>query len=296
MSAGKRSRPLRALQGIVGYLLALLLTLSLVATGAVALAHQLLTDQALHERVAQDERVLDQQLARVEETVREMAERYHFAPSSVMDGINRESLKQYNRELVAWWMGLMAEHPSVEAPLPDTEAMEEAIRADELFRENTSEFVRRSIARDDVAYPISVAMREAAMPLRVSLVALGMPKLAERVDIPELMGLVGTARAALLALCGLLLLLTLLTQGRRRWLCVSASLLAAFILAAAVTALTAAADLPGQLGAYSPMLSLQLCILMRELAGPALMAEGALLLAGALTLGLWLRAAGRKRG
>ena len=296
MSAGKRSRPLRALQGIVGYLLALLLTLSLVATGAVALLHQLLTDQALHERVAQDERVLDQQLARVEETVREMAERYHFAPSSVMDGINRESLKQYNRELVAWWMGLMAEHPSVEAPLPDTEAMEEAIRADELFRENTSEFVRRSIARDDVAYPISVAMREAAMPLRVSLVALGMPKLAERVDIPELMGLVGTARTALLALCGLLLLLTLLTQGRRRWLCVSASLLAAFILAAAVTALTAAADLPGQLGVYSPMLSLQLSILMRALAGPALMAEGALLLAGALTLGLWLRAAGRKRG
>lgn len=289
MSARRKSRPVRMLQGIWGYGLALLLAVSLAAACVLTLANALLTDQALHERVAQDERVLDAQSARIEELVREMARRRSFAPQSVLDVVTRECLEAYNREIVDWWMGLMGEHPLMEVPLPDAEAIVEAVRADELFRENTSDFMRRTIAQDDVAYPIAEKMRETVMPLRVSLISLGMPKVIERVDIPGLMGMLGTARTALFALSAVLLVLILLTRGKRRWVNASAGLIAAFILLAVLTVLVA--RIPTAMAEYSPLLSLQLSILAGVLAAPVLLTEAGILLAGILLLlpALWIR-------
>ena len=284
MSTKKQPRPIRALQGILGYVLALLLAVSLAGACGLTLMNRLLTDQALHERVAQNERVLDAQMERVEGSIRMLAEKYHFAPESVLGVDIKGSLEAYGREMVAWWMGLMGERPDTEAPFPDTRAMEEAIRVDELFCESTEDFMRRTIARDEIAYPIGLAMREAVTPLRISLFSLAMPMITARVDIPSLISLLGTAQTGLFALSAVLLILVLVTQGKRRFLLSSAGLLAAFVLLAAMTAAVAAADLPGAMAEYSSMLSLQLGILLRELTAPVLLAEGVLLLAAVLMM------------
>lgn len=290
MSERKRSH---ALQGVIGYVLALLLAVSLTSACALTLLSALMKDQALHERVALDERVLEAQSARIETTVREMAQRYSFAPGTVLDVVAREGLSAYNREMISWWMGLLGEHPEMNAPLPDTNALAEVIRTDELFRENTDEFMRRTIARDEVAYPIGVAMRQAVMPLRVSLVSLGLPELIGRVDVPRLVGRIGTAQTALFALSAALLVLVMITQGRRRWQYASAALMAAFVLMAAATVAVAAADLSGVMEEYSSLLSLQLGILLRELTGPVLLVEAAVLITGILLLLPALRRRGR---
>lgn len=282
MNARRKTRPARALQSVLGYVLAVLLAVSLAAACVLTLVSALLTDQALHERVAQDRRVLGAQSVRIGEMVSEMAERWSFAPETVLDVLAQEGLEAYNREIVGWWMSLMGEEPSLEAPLPDTEAMEEAVRADELFRENTSEFMRRTIAQDDVAYPIAKAMREIVMPLRVSLISLGMPKVLERVDMPRLIGLLGTAKAALFALAAVLLLLILFTQGKRRWVRASAGVTAAFIVLAVLTVLAARA--PAAIAEYSQILSLQAGVLASVLAAPVLLTEAGILLAGVLLL------------
>ena len=295
MSEKKQGRLLRALQGAAGYALALLLALLLAAACVLTLAEQLLTNQELHERVALDGRVLDAQSARVEEAVRELAKEYHFAPEAALDLASQENMAEYGREMVAWWMGLMGEEPDTEAPFPDTSAVEEAVRADELFCESTEVFMRKSIARDEVAYPIGLAVQESVMPLRMSLISLGLPEVAARADIPALFGLLGTAKTVLFGLSAALLILLLLTQGRRRFLFGSAGLMAAFVLLAVMTAALAAADLPTAMTEYSPILALQLGILLGELTAPVLLAEGAVLLLGALLLALWVRAAGRKR-
>lgn len=290
MSAQGGKRFARMLQGLLGYVLAVLLTVSLTAACGLALVNSLLTDQALHERVAQDERLLDAQMSRIGETVREMAQKHSFTPEAALEVISHEHLAAYNREMAAWWMGLTREHPLMDAPLPDTAAIEEAIREDELFRENTSDYLRRTIARDDVAYPIGLAIREAVMPLRVSLIAIVMPKVAERVDIPALVRLPGMARTALFVASGVLLALMLLTLGKRRWLFASAGFMAAFALMAVMTA--AAGRMPGAMAEYSTLLSLQLTVLMGRLTLPVLMTEAAVLLAAILFLALSLAGRG----
>ena len=289
MSAKKRTQPL---QTLLGYVLALLMAASLTVGCGLALVNRLLTDQALHERVALDERVLDAQTERVEGTVRSLAETYHFAPEAVLGMAARESLEAYGREMVAWWMGLTREHAATEAPFPDTAAMEEAVREDALFRESTEEYMRRSIARDDIAYPIGLTMQEAVMPLRVSLISLAVPRVKERVNVPGLINFLGTARTAALALAAMFMTLTLLTLGRRRWLFASAGLMATFILLMAATVIVAIADLPGAMAVYSPLLSLELNILMGALTKPVLLAEGAILLTAILFA--LLMAGGRK--
>ena len=290
MSAKRETRPL---QTLFGYVLALLLTVSLTAACGLALINKLLTDQALHERVALDPRVLDAQTERVEGTVRALAETYHFAPETVLGMAARKSLEAYGREMVAWWMGLTREHAETEAPFPDTAAMEEAVREDALFRESTEDYMRRSVARDDIAYPIGLAMQQAVMPLRVLLLSLAVPKVKERVDVPRLMSLMSTAPTAALALAAVFMALLLLTQGRRRWLFASAGFMASFILLAAVTAMVATADWPGAMAAYSPLLSLQLSVLLGVLAPPVLLTEGVILLAAIMLLLPLLRVRGK---
>ena len=285
----------RAVQAMLGYVLALLLALSLTGACALTLAERLLTDQALHEKVALNERVLDAQKTRVEETVRELAAAYGFAPETVLNLITRESLEAYNREIVAWWMGLLGEWPETEAPFPDTSGIEEAVRTDELFRAKTEDFMWRTIARDDVGYPVGKAIQTAAMPFRVSLVSLAMPVVTARVSLPAAIRLLGMARTGLFGASAGLLALVLLTQGKRRFLFGSAGLLAAFALLATMTAAVLLANLPGAMATYSGLLSLQLGLLGSALLPSVLAAEGALLLVGALLLGLWIRAAGRKR-
>lgn len=278
---------LRVLQSILGYALTLALTACLVGGCLLTLVEALLTNHALHEKVALDDRVIDIQEARIDEEIRELAEKYSFAPETALDLITRDYVVDYGREVVAWWMGLMTEEAEAEAPFPETDAIEEAVKADELFRANTEDFMRRSIARDEVAYPAGKTLRDTVIPLRVSLVALMMPRVAERLDIPAKMHLLSLGRSVLLGAALALLALLMITQGRNRCLFGSVGLLAADALLITLTVAAALANLPQVLAGMSGILSLQLSVLLENLLPAVLLVEGVLLVLGVCMLLLY---------
>lgn len=293
MSMKKQRRWPRILQGLAGYLLTLLLVASLAGACVLTLAEALLTDRTLHERVATDDRVIDLQMARLDGEIRLLAEEHPFTLETVEALITRDSLRDYNRESVAWWMGLLGEQPEPEAPFPDTAALAEAVLADELFRENTMEFMRRIVAQDKIAYPIGQTLQETAVPVRVSVIALAMPEVAKRVSIPALMTLLGLVKTGLSAASAALLALLLATQGRNRFVFASAGVLAADALLLAMTAAVWLAHPAEVLESLSAVLALQWRILQEALLPAVLTVEGALLLAGLLLLAVAL-ATGRR--
>lgn len=293
MSMKKQRRWPRMLQGLAGYLLTLLLVASLAGACVLTLAEALLTNRALHERVATDDRVIDLQMARLDGEIRLLAEEHPFTLETVQALITRDSLRDYNREAVAWWMGLLGEQPEPEAPFPDTAALAEAVLADELFRENTMEFMRRIVAQDKIAYPIGQTLQETAVPVRVSVIALAMPEVAKRVSIPALMTLLGLVKTGLYAAAAALLALLLATQGRNRFVFASAGVLAADALLLAMTAAVWLAHPAEVLAALSAVLALQWRILQEALLPAVLTVEGALMLAGVLLLAVAL-ATGRR--
>lgn len=293
MSMKKQRRWPRMLQGLAGYLLTLLLVASLAGACVLTLAEALLTDRALHERVATDDRVIDLQMARLDGEIRLLAEEHPFTLETVQALITRDSLRDYNRAAVAWWMGLLGEQPEPEAPFPDTAALAEAVLADELFRENTMEFMRRIVAQDKIAYPIGQTLQETAVPVRVSVIALAMPEVAKRVSIPALMTLLGLVKTGLYAASAALLALLLATQGRNRFVFASAGVLAADALLLAMTAAVWLAHPAEVLEGLSAVLALQWRILQEALLPAVLTVEGALLLAGLLLLAVAL-AIGRR--
>lgn len=279
----------KVLRGLLGYMVALALTVSLTGACVTALTLRLLTDSSLQERVATDERVLSSQLERVETTVNQLSETYGFAPETVLNLLTHEMLEAYGRDVAAWRTGLLTASPNPEAPFPDTYDIEEAVREDELFRNATDDFMRRTIARDNVAYTIGKTLQEAAIPVRTSLIALALPKVAERVDIPAMIGRLDMLRTILCAASAFLLVFLLLTQGRSRLLFASGSLLAVFVLLAFMTAAALLANLPGAVAALSPLLSLQLSVMQRALLPSVLLTEATLLLVGAVLLILCLK-------
>lgn len=287
MSTKKQRRWPQLFRALLGYLLTLLLTVSLMAACPLTLADRLLTDQPLHERVATDPQVVKAQMDSVGATVNELAETYHFAPETVLNLLPQEVFEAYGRSMTAWWMGLIGPEPEAEAPFPDAGAIEEAVRGDALFQESTEDFLRRSVARDDVAYTVCAAMQNTVMPIRQSLISLAAPHLASR-NLPGIISRLAKLRTYLFGAAGALFVLLMLTQGRSRFLYGSAGLLAAFIPLGVVTAMAAAANLPGLVAEYSAALALQLGLLQSELLPGILLAEGALLLGGLLLLALAL--------
>ncbi len=95
-------------------------------------------------------------------------------------------------ETVAEWWAALWQDASADAALPmflDGSAerdMVAAIMADEAFVAATAADTLRSVARDDVAYAIDEAICEAVLPLRRSVVDVGLAMAAEQVDFPTL--------------------------------------------------------------------------------------------------------------
>ena len=279
----------KVLQALLGYILALMLTVSLTGACVLSLTNRLMTDQALYARIASDEQVTTAQLARVETTVHRLAETYHFAPETVMDLLSGEQLAAYGQDMAEWWTALLSGTVMTEAPFPDTNAITEAVMTDEQFVASTDSFMLRTVARDNIAYPIGKAIQGAAMPVRVSLLMLAMPRIEKRLDIPALLGQLGALRIILWAASGALLAVLLLTQGAYRLPTVSAGLLASFVLLAGLTAAVLIADLPGAVAGLSPILSLQMSVLLRALLPGMLLMEAALLAVGLTLLALACR-------
>lgn len=281
-----KTRPARVTRA-VALLLALLMTTLLTAAHALLQADALLHDRALHASVATDERVTALQRERIDARIDELAAVYGFAPKTLRDVITTDALHAYNLEVVDWWTGLLGDDAEPEAPTWPTAELTKAVRSDEGFQATVPSDMRTTVARDDIAYGIASTVERIVLPVRTSLTNVGLPMVYERVDVARLAALLPLAGWLLLGAAAVLLPVMLLLLHRRPTLALEytgAALIAAALVTALLMAVVALADVPGQAGAVSAVLGLQLQLLGEKLAWRLIGMLAAAVVAGALLM------------
>lgn len=264
-------------------------TCVLVLGGVLWLVNDMLTNREMHLQTASNPQVLAAQKDYVRAKAEEIAKVNAFDPQTVMNLLTDEALQAHNAAAVAWWMVLLGEKPEMEAPAWDTRDMEQAVREDAVFQENTPSARRRTVARDDIAYEVGKAVDKAVMPVRTELMTLFMPKVLEKVNVPHYMGylakggMVCLAAAAVLGVVVMLLMFRRLSKGL---MYMGAGLAAAGLVALALGAVAALAGLPAMVGEISPIFGLQLQLTMRSLTVKGGIAAAACLLVGLGLIGL----------
>lgn len=262
------------------------LTLCLTLSCLTWQFHRVLTDTELHESVALNEQVTQEQMARIESKVSELAQTYSFQSETVMDLVDSEALAQYNREVIGWWMGLVKENPTLAAPGFATGDIETAVRGDPLFQENTAANMRRTIARDKVAYQVGVAIKRAVLPVRVDFLSAVLPKVMERVNLPALACMVALAPLMCGVAAGVAALVLLLLMRKRlskAGLYIGAGLAAAGLCSVSVLCLAGLLNIGGMVAEINHLLALQLDLLTGKM-----MQQVGLCAAVALVVGLGL--------
>lgn len=256
------------LPGKLGHGLAILATFLLTVVLSVGCitwqVREVATDEELHTSIALNERVQAAQMERIEGAVQGLAEQYHFSPDTVMDIVTPEAVAQYNRDVIAWWMQLLADDPATDAPEWDASEVEAAVREDALFQENTPSTQRRSVARDGVAYEVGRAVTKAVLPVRATLLSLALPMALERIDVPRYMHLVNIAprvcALAAAALCAILVVLMRRRVSKALMYVGSALAATALILIGCVLAVWSL-GLTAMVGEVSSLLAMQLDLL-----------------------------------
>ncbi|MGN0778819.1 MAG: hypothetical protein ACI4MJ_06700 [Aristaeellaceae bacterium] len=276
-------------------LMTLLLTLTLFAAPLVWQAVRLMTDRQLHERVALDPAVTQAQMARITQAVEALAAEQSFAPSTVLELVTEDGVRAYNQEVIGWWMGLFQPDPVFAAPGWDPEPVQEAVRADALFQETVPATMRRTTARDQVAYPVAKAVQSAVLPLRSQLVTLAMPAVLAKVDAPRLLSLLEKAPLLLAGVSVLLAGLILLVMHRR--LCkggmyIGSAMAASGLLTLLLIGGIVLLDPCGMVAQASSLLAMQLGLLGQQLAWPLLAGALAELAVGAGLMALHQRRIG----
>ncbi len=270
-------------------ILTLLLTLTLMLTCLTWQLHRVATDGTLHEGIATDGRILAMQMERIERRVDELAQEHHFYRETAMQFITMENLADYNRQVVAWWMGMTGDEPEMEAPEWDVSEIEQAVREDALFQEHTVANMRRSTARDLIAYEIGVAARKAVLPVRADILAIIMPKVLEKVDVPTCLNYLALAPK----LCGgasialaLLFLLVMLKRVSKAGLYIGAGMAAAALCIVGVGGVVHLLGIPGMIAEISTLLAAQVSLLTKQVALQAGLFAAVCLVVGLVLMGL----------
>ncbi len=272
------------------YVLLMGAVLFLTLAIGLSIVSTLASDSSYHERVALHPAVQEAQEKRIELRVNELARQWHFAPEAVLPLVTGEPLKEYNLEIISWWQELLRDlSAQAEVPFISTVSIQEAVRADELFREHTPANQRKTIARDKVAYEVGECLQRTVMPLRPSVLSLGVMMMQRELPVTLETCLMYARLAAWGAFGVFAVLLVLVRLRHRRYLVVDVlhGVSALIIVLMALTVFLMVMDFPGQLARLSEPLGLQAEIFMGvEWYKPVLLA---LALAGWTCLSLRVR-------
>ena len=277
-------------------LLTFLMTLTVFCTPLLWQSVRLLTDEGLHESVALDSAVTDVQMVHITNMVEDLAAEQSFDPATVLALVTPDAVREYNVEVIRWWMGLLRPDPVLTAPESDAEAIQETVREDPLFQETVSSTLRRATARDKVASPIAETIQSTVLPIRDQLVTLAMPKVlekvTEKVDLYRLMDLAGKGPLAFTGVSVLLALLVLALMHRR--LCkggmyIGSALSAAGLLTLITLGVIALINPCAMIAQASSLLALQAGLLLKKLALPLVIIAAAELAVGLALIGVHQR-------
>lgn len=198
----------------IAVLLAFLLTGSLILFCVSFVGRQVIAPAMGEDGAQVSDAVVREEYSLVQEHVKELAELYGFEAEPVISLISEDKLRELHTQASQWWSSILRDgkvgeeikwyaNELEETLLSDDRLsrMEDRDRADYLAAAG-AEDVRRSIIR-------------MVLPMRQQTIRLGIQKVGERVDIPNVVTFFLGMPWAVLALCALLAGLIALLENRK---------------------------------------------------------------------------------
>jgi len=195
---------------LAAWLAALLLVPLLTGTLYGWTALRVMTDRGLHERIALKDSVISDQMAQVEQKAAELAEEYSFDAELIKNTLNRGTLTDLNRQVIAWWTEMSATGVPEDMPLWDGQPLRDALLADPGFQE-THGILARDVS-GKVVSSLNTLLGKLLFPMRDILVTKGLELVRRKVAVSEMLallqGLPTTLTLLSVLMGGLILLLT----------------------------------------------------------------------------------------
>ncbi len=199
-------RAARFLAGLSGFLLTLLLFLTVVSL----LCHHWFTSEALHTRIATDDRVVEEQMRILRERTEALAEEYGFSPETVMREITEETIREADRAAALRLTKVFREGKLEDVPAYDAEPLSEALQADAAFMAGQDPFMLKNTLQG-ITGAVGGMISDQAMVFREPMIRAAERMVQKTVQLPVLAEicrllplLFALAAAAVTGLIGLL--------------------------------------------------------------------------------------------
>ena len=163
---------------------AFLLTACLLAAAFSLIGLQAMTSVDLHTGVALSEDSMNLQMKRIREGIQNLAERYGFDAENAAGAVSRESVEDFDREVVRWWTGFAGTGRLDSEPVYDTAPAEEALRKDEKFISGLEEMMVKSTV-EEISGGIRETVRKSAVLFRDLLLETGARLAGTRINLPQ---------------------------------------------------------------------------------------------------------------
>ena len=199
-------RAARFWAGLSGFLLTLLLFLTVVSL----LCHRWFTSEALHTRIATDDRVVEEQMRILRERTEALAEEYGFSPETVMREITEETIREADRAAALRLTKVFREGKLEDVPAYDAEPLSEALQTDAAFMAGQDPFMLKNTLQG-ITGAVGGMISDQAMVFREPMIRAAERMVQKTVQLPvlaeicrQLPLLFALAAAAVTGLIGLL--------------------------------------------------------------------------------------------
>ncbi len=198
---------------IIAVLLALLLTGVLILFSVSFLGRQVLLPAMSDEGAPVSSAVLREEERLIRERVTALSELYGFQAEPVISMIDEETLRDLNIQASRWWSSVVKNGQAGEEIRWNPEELEKTIAAnpDAAFSGNGEDPEYLAVSG---AEAVKNSVIRTVLPMRQPIMELGLQKVGEKADLPNLVSFFLGIPWAALALCLLLAGLTVLAGSR----------------------------------------------------------------------------------
>lgn len=225
-----------ALAHIVCLVLALMLTGTLIVSSAAWLASGLTSDHALFAAAMEDNSAAAKE--RFSQRIEALALRYHFSEETVLSHVTDEDWARARRDMGAWLAAVLRTGEAAALPVMEVPEVTAALKEDALLIEARGEQGALSLAEGMLTGSVVTALQQSVLPVRGSLVRIGLQQAGRRVDLARYAALL--PYAAWLGLLGALVLCALIVLLCAKRPIRSALFIGAALMAAALVLVFAA--------------------------------------------------------
>lgn len=276
----------------------LTVTLTVATLSGPAAFHRILTNEELHIESATDDTVIREQMEKVAETVRDLAEEYAFSADDVISLLSREEFADINDRAARWWTRIVSEGIMDEIPAWTANEAVSAAVLDTLDTGRVPEDEREEIAKG-ITSEIEKTVNQTIMPFRKALVTMAVRYVNRKTDLPGIIRFISkvpqAAAVASLFLAGLIAFLL----GKRIRFSLKyygAAFAGAGLSALAGLLLVRSADIGGMIRASSERLEDQIQAMMKPVVTETWACAAALVVLGIICLLCYNRFSARTGG